>query len=60
MILIFKVNLIKKLVYISDNFEYITLRNILYLITKSVTSVFSDIYKDNIFSIKHDLIYLKA
>ena len=44
----------------SDDFEYIALRNVLYLVTKSVASMSSDVYKDNIFSTKYSLVYLKA
>ena len=32
----------------------------LYLVTKPVASMSSDVYKDNIFSTRHDLVYLKT
>ena len=60
MILISEADLVKKVACISNDFKYIALRNISYLVTKSVTSVSSDIYKDNIFSIRYNLVYLKT
>ena len=49
MILIFELNLTKKLFKSLMILSTYFFKNILYLITKSVASVFLNIYKDNIF-----------